>query len=84
MTQRGETVWLSDRQTGREPRPTVVRALAVARGSLLGERQSIAQVFPAGDGSLTNEPWRRGCALDGSIGRALSRRIGEKLTAYNS
>ena len=75
---------MSDRETGRELCPTAVRALAAARGSLLGERKDIIQVFPAGDGSLTNEPWHGGCALDGAIGCALSRRIGKNLTAYNS
>ncbi len=79
----GEAVWLSDRETGRELRPTVVRALAAARGSLLAERTDVVQAFPAGDGSLANEPFRRRCAFEGAIGCALNRRIGKNRTAYN-
>ncbi len=75
---------MSEPETGRELCQTVVRALAAAWGTLRWERQDIVHAFPAGHGTLTTEPWRRGCAFEAAIGCALRRRIGKNLTAYNS
>ena len=75
---------MSDPETGRELCPAVVRALAAAWGSPRWERQDIVHAVPAGDGTLTTEPWRGGCAFEAAIGSALRRRIGKNLTAYNS